>query len=707
MQHDVVDILKGSKHGMETKNSILIVDDERANLLYLNHILGQDYTIYMARESEEAIARARELIPDLILLDIVMPGKNGYEVLAALRESALTQTIPVIFISGLDSSEDERKGLILGADDYIAKPFNDANVMLRVRNQIRIVNQMRAFDKRVQQQTLMTSIAQSFLSDEPTDTLYTKTLCMIGEFMEIAQVLLFILDEPGAALICKNEWIDPALRLDTRVGSRLALEGPMLTFIDSLSTSGELCLHSNDPYIKETMAPYRVNFENYISAPIFSKGEMCAVLDFSRADAEGDWSDSEINLACLTAGIFSGVFEREAIEHDLDTVLRLQAELVSAKERAEQSSRAKSEFLSRMSHEMRTPMNAIIGMTSLAQTADDPGKRDDYFTKAGDASQSLMALIDDLLDLTDVEEGKLSLSPAAFQFAIMLKRVFAEAEDLALDKNQTLITYVDPSIPDLLIGDEKRLKQVLDNLLSNACKFTGEKGQIQCNTFVSHVENDMLTIQIQVTDNGIGIAQDQMQRLFLPFEQIDGGIDRAYGGAGSGLYLSKCIVELMGGRIWVESELGQGSTFAFTFKAQVKAPDAVLDEVSSFYGKTALLVDDVEMNREIVLAMLEDTQLEMVCAVNGIEAFTIYSADPKKYCVILMDINMPEMDGVEATRQIRALGTPEGRDVPIIAMTANTLPEEVESYFAAGMTDHIAKPIDFDLLTSMIAKYIS
>ena len=687
---------------MENKCSILIVDDEKANILYLNHLLSAEYTIYTARTAHEALKRANEYSPDLILLDIVMPDINGYEILAELKESENTKDIPVIFITGLSDSGDEMKGLNLGAEDYIAKPFSDAIVKLRVRNQIKIVNQMRILDKRLEQQTIMTSIAQCFLTGEHVDVLFNKTLHMIGEFMEISQVLLFKLDDDGAMLVCKNEWIDPKLNLGTRIGSALDLKGPMRSFIDDLSAHGEMCLHSNDPVIKATMAPYRINFQNYITAPIFIKGEMRAVLDFSRADEARDWSDSEISLAGLVASIFSGVFERESIEHDLNTVLKLKSELTVEKKRAEQSSRAKSEFLSRMSHEMRTPMTAIMGMSVLAQNVSDPVKIKEYLSEVDNAAKTLLNLIDDVLNISDIVEENLSFAPSEFHFAAMLKTIFDETRLLSVEKNQSFTTDIDPSIPEILICDEKRLAQVLTYLLSNAVKFTGDCGSIQFKAFVLSTENDVLTIQIEIADNGIGISEEQQKTLFDAFEQVDGGVDRKYGGAGLGLYLSKSIVEIMGGEIWVDSELDKGAKFAFTFKAQVKSPDATYAAPVSFYGKTALLVDDVAINREIVMAMLEDTRLNFVCAADGREAVELFSSAPKKFDVILMDINMPEMDGVEATRRIRALGPPDGTSVPIIAMTANILPDEVRNYLNSGMNDHVGKPIDFDkLLNSM------
>jgi CheY-like chemotaxis protein len=204
-----------------------------------------------------------------------------------------------------------------------------------------------------------------------------------------------------------------------------------------------------------------------------------------------------------------------------------------------------------------------------------------------------------------------------------------------------------------------------------------------------------------VIDNGIGISKEKQSIIFTPFEQADGGIDRQFGGVGLGLTISKNVVELMGGEIWVESEPGKGSKFAFTVKLKIPA-----DRPAVFNGKTALLVEDNEINREILIALLEETQMRLECAENGLEALELFSADPSKYDIIYMDINMPVMDGIESTRRIRALGIPEGAAVPIVAVTANALPEEVETYISAGMNDYVSKPVELATLLGKTSKYL-
>ena len=229
-------------------------------------------------------------------------------------------------------------------------------------------------------------------------------------------------------------------------------------------------------------------------------------------------------------------------------------------------------------------------------------------------------------------------------------------------------------------------------------------------------ENGIITLQIEVIDNGIGISKEQQKDIFLSFKQVYGGIDRKYGGAGLGLAFSKRIIELMGGEIRVESETGKGAKFTFTVNVETSGHessgagrqefDFSSEPGISFEGKTALLAEDIEINREIVMAMLENTRIQIVSAENGRRAFDLFSASPEIYDIILMDINMPEMDGMEAARRIRALGAP-GFRVPIIAITANVFPEDVKKYLAAGMNDHIGKPIDFDNLMRKLEKYMN
>jgi len=285
-----------------------------------------------------------------------------------------------------------------------------------------------------------------------------------------------------------------------------------------------------------------------------------------------------------------------------------------------------------------------------------------------------------------------------------------------MEKKQKLSVYIDDNMPRILVCDNQRLAQVITNLLSNAVKFTDDFGTIILKVSLLKEEGNVLEIRFDVTDTGLGISDEHRVRLFSPFEQAESSTTRKYGGTGLGLAITKRIVELMEGNISVSSVLGEGSTFSFTIKAEKpdkKVEDRLLSvsiadtQDTSYSGCCVLLVEDVEINREIVRVMLEPFQLEVVSAENGVEAVRLFSETPEKYDLIFMDLQMPEMDGYDATRTIRALDTKNAKTIPIIAMTANVFKEDIHNCFEAGMNDHVGKPIDFNEVMQVINRFLS
>jgi len=269
------------------------------------------------------------------------------------------------------------------------------------------------------------------------------------------------------------------------------------------------------------------------------------------------------------------------------------------------------------------------------------------------------------------------------------------------------------NVPGAIVSDEQRLSQVIANLLSNAVKFTPENGDISLSVSFEGEENGECRLQFEVKDSGIGISPEQQSRLFSSFTQADATVSRKYGGTGLGLAISKSIVEMMNGKIWIESVLGAGANFMFTILAargSAEAEDKVHgsdeNEDGIFAGHTILMAEDVEINREIMLALLEHTGIRIECVENGREALDVYSANPSGYELVLMDIQMPEMDGYEAARAIRALGTTQALVVPIIAMTANVFREDIEKCLAAGMNGHVGKPIDSAAVIRMLRMHL-
>ena len=453
---------------------------------------------------------------------------------------------------------------------------------------------------------------------------------------------------------------------------------------------------------------------------LFCVDKGCSILDYHQI---GDYSERQFKtesgkiipiIKSVTKINYNG---RPALLENFSDVSQFKMA-----EEAKSASEAKSRFIANMSHEIRTPLNAITGMTTIGKTAKNVERKDYAFDKIKEATTHMLGVINDILEISKIEANMLELSPVEFNFEKMLQKTAAIINFRIDEKQQKLSVNYDNAIPKSLIADDQRLSQVIVNLLTNAVKFTPEKGTITLDSRCIGQEEDIYTIQISVTDTGIGISDEQQKRLFNSFQQADSTTTRKYGGTGLGLAISKSIVEMMGGKIWITSEPEKGSTFSFTIMAKKGKTAEIINENAAgdslqteetptninglFKGRCIMLVEDVEINREIVLALLEPTQLEIDCAENGVEAVRMFSEDPNKYELIFMDVQMPEMDGYEATRRIRSLDTPKGKTVPIIAMTANAFRENVEQCLAAGMDDHIGKPIDSEKIIEKLCVYL-
>jgi len=389
---------------------------------------------------------------------------------------------------------------------------------------------------------------------------------------------------------------------------------------------------------------------------------------------------------------------------------------------AEAANKAKTAFLANMSHEIRTPMNAIIGMTSIGMSATDMDRIQYCFSKIENASKHLLGVINDILDISKIEADKFELAEVAFNFKKLLQKVVNVINFRVEERRQNLYVTCDDNIPGEFIGDDLRLAQVITNLLSNAVKFTPDEGTIIVESQLVSDTDGKCRLLISVSDTGIGISDEQKKRLFVSFVQAEADTTRKYGGTGLGLAISKRIVEKMDGDIWVDSEPGNGSVFSFTVLLRKAADNAAQSagetggegdeerrqkKSGDFAGYTVLIAEDIDINREIIMALLEPTKLDIECAENGLEAVRMYSEEPDKYKMILMDIQMPEMDGYEATRRIRSLGIPGSKSVPIIAMTANVFREDIEKCIEAGMNSHIGKPIMYDDVIGILDDYLS
>jgi signal transduction histidine kinase/CheY-like chemotaxis protein len=368
-------------------------------------------------------------------------------------------------------------------------------------------------------------------------------------------------------------------------------------------------------------------------------------------------------------------------------------QLADARRRAENATRAKSDFLAVMSHEIRTPLNSIIGFADLLLT--DPGVRGTQrrqIEMIHGAGTMLLTVVNDLLDFSKIEAGKIELSPEAFALETLIDNSVSIVRGDAESKGLEMRVAIDPCLSTFFLADENRLRQVLLNLLNNAVKFTSE-GLVSLYVGKDADEGDRERIRFTVTDTGVGIDPDRQAQLFQPFAQADASITRRYGGTGLGLSISKRLVELMGGEIGFMSQPGQGSSFWFTATLpKAQRPSMFDDNVPANPGRAAciLVAEDLPMNQELAKAMIGRAGHEVVIAEDGLAALEAVKA--KHYDLVLMDIQMPRMDGITATKEIRKLPPPVG-NIPIVAMTANVLPQQVTEFLSAGMNGHVAKPV--------------
>jgi signal transduction histidine kinase len=517
---------------MIRKKTLLIVDDEEINLEILNGILMPEYSVYMTKSGKSAVEIAENYLPSVILLDILMPDMDGYEVLSALKKSDKTRNIPVILITGFNSVEDGEKSLDTDAADYIHKPFNAGIVKARVRNQIKQINQIHAEEK--------------------------------------------------------------------------------------------------------------------------------------------------------------------------------------------------SRFFTRMSHEMRTPLNAVIGLSEIAlDTGCLSYEVYDYVEKINNTGSALLSMVNDILDISKIESGKFELVPVEYDCAEMINDTVTQNIIRKEEKPVEFVLNIGENIPKRLYGDDLRIKQILNNLLSNSFKYTKE-GIIEFEIKYLKKDEDIWLI-ITVRDTGIGMKNEDIAVLFTDFVQIDISSNRTIEGTGLGLSITKMIVELMGGKISVKSEYGKGSEFSVEIPQKFVTGEVIEPEIvnalknfcyqsrkrklrpvriSMPYARI-LVVDDVITNLDVARGMMKPYKMKIDCVTSGQQAVDIIRKEKVKYNAVFMDQVMPIMDGIEAVRIIREeIGTGYAKNIPIIAFTANAFAGSEEMFLSKGFNAFISKPIDIMRLDAVIKQWI-
>lgn len=459
--------------------------------------------------------------------------------------------------------------------------------------------------------------------------------------------------------------------------------------------------------VKSVEAAYQAGATDFIAQPInwaLIGHRVNYLLRASRALSEL----SEANRRSKQAEV-EWIQHRDHLE---ELVAARTSELAQAKQAAEAANAAKISFLANMSHEIRTPMNAISGMSQLMRRAGVTPEQAIKLDKIDASSQHLLEVINAILDVSKIEAGKLVMAEDEVNVEAITSEVVAMLLGLAQDKNLELDVQTEP-LPQHLLGDPIWLQQALLNYVANAIKFTAA-GSVTLRNRIEDESDDSLLVRFEVQDTGVGIAPETLGRLFSPFEQADNSTTREYGGTGLGLVITQRVAELMGGTAGAESILGAGSTFWFTARLRkgmpaVAAATSELSDVSAeqvlrrdFQGCRILLVEDDMLNREIACILLEDAGLAVDIAEDGVIA--VEMAAREDYALILMDMQMPRMGGVGATQIIRA--SAEGKQVPIVAMTANVFAKDMERCMDAGMNDFVSKPFDHDALFTTVLKWL-
>ena len=717
-------------------HTILIVDDEQLNLkLFKIQLAAYGYRILTATSGPEAIEKAKEA-PDLILLDIMMPGMDGFETCRRLKACDATRGIPVIYISALQDEKTKVKCFEMGGVDYVCKPFQASEVLTRISTHIALKESKEFY---------------RLIVENASDIIYRTDAR--GHFTFVNPCTQRLLGFTREELIGKHylELIRP-------------------------------------DYVKKADSFYRRQIERrvaatYFEVPVITKGNQAL------------WLAKHVQLIFKNKSVVGfqtiarDISQSKRLEDDLrkmsNELETANRELIRANDRASEmamkaefANMAKSEFLANMSHEIRTPMNGVIGMSRLLLDSELSVEQRKYADIIRSSGEALLSLINDILDFSKIEAGKLDLEILDFDLRTSLEDMIDILAIKAHEKGLDLTGRVSSDVPTLLKGDPGRLRQILVNLVGNAVKFT-DQGGVVIRVVLDEECVDRVTLRFEVRDTGIGIPAARQDALFSPFVQADGSTTRKYGGTGLGLTISKQLSELMGGRIGMQSQEGNGSTFWFTaiFEKRKQMADHVVVPPSALQGTRVLLVDPHETsrlalglkekggglasdrfvtrhtiaeshkqrvrilladdnltNQQVAIAILEKLGYRADVVANGKEALAALTGSP--YDLVFMDCQMPEMDGYEATRQIRALElkaqcsmldkkraeptvkesdslsafgfqlSARSGSIPIIALTAHAMKGDREKCLSAGMNDYITKPISPNAVADVLDRWL-
>lgn len=625
---------------MLTPINILIVDDREENIVALDALLKRnDIKIFSTTSPNEGLKMAWENNIAIALVDVQMPEMDGFEFVQMLKSNPRTKDILVIFVTAISKETKYAvKGLGTGAVDYLYKPLDPYITSAKVDSFIQLARyqaEIKQKNEELQNYSLVVKNSADIICVVDAETLRIKSI------------------NPAAETI--------------------------LGFTPSELTGKSIV----DRVIEDDKVAFRKRIGDIIKENIG-----LAILDFQFVTFSKNPISVECRVAYRNKTLFFNI-------NDITPQKSYQLQLIKSKEAAEFGKKAKESFLANMSHELRTPINGIIGLTALLRKTPVNDQQSGMLDLLEVSSQSLLGVINDVLDISKIDAGKFSIIRSVNKLDDLIQAVYRLLKFKADEEHIEFFLHVDPEIPAYLMIDSLRLNQILMNLLSNAIKFT-KRGHVKLNVVLLKKESDRVKLQFTVEDTGIGIPKHRLADIFESFEQADDETATKYGGTGLGLAIVKKLIELKGGELTVDSRIGKGSIFTFTnwytiaakpIEEKVQKTDANL---KPFNNVSVLVAEDNLVNQFMLSKILADWKVKVDMVNNGVKV--IDKLKENDYDIILMDTHMPEMNGYQAARKIRIDFDEPKRSIPIISLSAASFDHEQQEAITSGMDDVLAKP---------------
>jgi PAS domain S-box-containing protein len=692
--------------------TVLLVEDDTPSRIYCSKILKKLVReVLVAENGLEGLNIFRERKCDIVVSDIGMPVMDGLEMSREIKK--INKNIQIILTTALDNKNYLMQAIEIGINSYIVKPIQKDNLYEAVEN-----------------------AAKGTILEKEVHLQYDR-IRKLSQAVEQSPSIAIIADEQGIIEYVNGSFVESTgLAAGNVIGS-----SPVNLFEDS-----EFRLKYIDFYSRASAKNSESKNENISLKTEFQNKKNNGDLVWLSAtistiiDENGDLK----NILLLFEDITERVIAREAIKaaHDelelrvierteelrdankklveeIDIRKETEKQLISAKEEAELANKAKSAFLAKVSHELRTPLNGIIGISSILLTDNLSEKQRKFLDMVKTSADSLLDIINDILDYSKIEAGKLQIVESTFELRKILEQAFDLHRHTALTKNLELEFDYDSNIPEYFLGDPGRLRQVVLNLTSNALKFT-ERGKIKLSVKLESTIDNKANLLFGVSDTGIGIPENKLEVLFRSFSQVDDSFTRKYGGTGLGLSISKEIIEMMHGKIWVESQLGYGSVFFFKIPLQISDKESLYHSNSQYLKSKVsdnfvykskkiidvLIAEDSPINQEVIKQNLLKFKWNLTFADNGKQALEF--AQNSMFDLIFMDIQMPEMDGLEAVAKLRKYEESNNKARAfVVGLTAHAFEEQINEAKEAGMDECVTKPFQWDVIYSIINNRIN